>query len=103
MIGRSGNRIAVRPRGVDGFPINLGKRGILGKPLDQIRICDIKTAERYQICQTFCDKAIAAIIVHLHVRDQCAFEERTEMPEHAIIGQSFQGAAGKVGGVSHEQ
>src|SRR5216684_1622876 len=61
--------ITSRPRGVDGFPIHLSKRGILGKPLDQIRICDVRTAERHQICQPLCDKAIAAITVHLHVRD----------------------------------
>ena len=69
----------MRPRGIYGFPINLSKRGILGKPLDQVGICDIGTAERYQICQTFRDKAIAAITVHLHVRDQRAFVERAEM------------------------
>ncbi len=79
--------IAQWPRGIHAFPINFSKRGILGKPLDQIGICDVGTAERYKICQTFRDKTIAAITVHLHIRDERAFVERTEMPEHAIIGQ----------------
>ena len=91
------------PRGVDGFPVHFSKRGILGKPLDQVGICDIGTAERHQICQTFRDKAIAAITVHLHVRDQCAFEERTEMPEHAIVGQFLEWSTGEVGCIAHEQ
>jgi hypothetical protein len=54
------------------------------------RVCDIRTAERYQICQTFHDKAIAPITVHLHIHDECAFVERAEMPEHSIIGQSLE-------------
>ncbi len=91
------------PRGIDCFPINLSKRGILGKPLNQVGICNIGTAERHQICQTFCDKAITAITVHLHVRNQCAFVERAEIPEHAIVSQPLQWGAGKIGSVSHEQ
>ncbi len=93
----------MRPEGVHGFPINFSKRDILGKPLDQVGICDVGTAERYKICQTFRDKAIAAITVHLHVRDQCACEEGAEMPEHAIVGQSFEWRSSKVGCVAHEQ
>jgi hypothetical protein len=71
--------IAARPRGIHGLPIDLSKRGVIGKPLDQIRICDVGTPERHQIGQTFRDKAIAAVTVHLHVRDQRAFVERTKM------------------------
>ena len=93
----------MRPRGVDGFPIHFSERNIVGKPLDKIGICDIRTAERHQICQLFCDKAIAAIAVHLHVRDQSAFVERTKMPEHAIVGQFLKWRTGEVGGIAHEQ
>ena len=103
MVGRLVIGIAVRPRGIDGFPINFSKWSILGRPLDQVRICDIRTSERHQIRQTFRDKAIAAITVHLHVRDQCAFEEGAEMPEHAIVGQFLEWSTGEVGGISHQQ
>ena len=30
------------------------------------------------------NKTITVILVHLHVCDQCAFEQTTEMPKHAI-------------------
>ena len=53
MVGRLGNRNSRAARGVNGFPINLSKRGILGEPLDQVGICDVGAAERDQICQTF--------------------------------------------------
>ena len=91
------------PRGVDGFPVHFGKRGIVGKPLHKIRICDVWTTKRHQISQPLCDKAITAITVHLHVCDQCAFEQRTEMPEHAVVGQFLKWSTGEVGGIAHEQ
>jgi hypothetical protein len=93
----------VRARGIDGFPINLSKRSVLSESLDEVRIRDIRTAERHQICQPLGDKAIAAITVHLHVRDQSASVERTEMPEHAIVGQFLKWRTGEVGSIPHEQ
>jgi hypothetical protein len=71
--------------------------------MDQVGICDVGTAKRYKICQTFRDKTIAAITVHLHIRDERAFVERAEMPEHAIVGQFLKGRTGEVGGIPHEQ
>jgi len=103
MVGRLVIGIAVRPRGIHGFPINLSKWGILGKHLNQVGICDVRTAERYKICQTFRDKAIAAITVHLHIRDERAFVERTEMPEHPIVSQFLERRTGEVGCIPHEQ
>src|ERR1700733_9145959 len=91
------------PRGIYGFPINLSKRGVLGKPLDQVRVCDVRTAERHQICQPLRDKAIAAITIHLHIRDQCAFVESAEMSKHAIVGQFLKWSTRNVGGITHEQ
>ena len=103
MIDKLGNRNSrgapKRRRG----PSHFGKRGTLGKPLDQVRIRTIRTAERYQICQTLRDKAITALTVHLYVCDQGAFVERTEMLEHAIPGQLFEWSSGEVGGIAHEQ
>ena len=103
MVGRLGNRNSRVPRGVDGFPIHFGKGRILRKPLYQVRICDIRTAERHEICQPFRDKAIPAITVHLHVCDESAVEERTEMLEHAIPGQLLERGTGEVGSIAHEQ
>src|SRR4029077_4520585 len=40
---------------------------------------------------------------HLHVCDQSAVEEWTEMLEHAIPGQLLQWSTGEVGGIAHEQ
>ena len=60
-IGRLGNRnIRAAPRHTR-FPNQPQQEGIRSKPLDQVGICDIRTAERYQIRQTFCDKVIAAM------------------------------------------
>jgi len=86
------------------FPqFHFSKRGVCRKPLDQVGICDVGTTKCHQICQAFCDKAIAPITVHLHIRDQCAFVERTEMPEHAIVGDFLKWRTCEVGGVPHEQ
>ncbi len=49
------------------------------------------------------DKAIAALTIHLHVGNQSAFEERTEMPEHAIVGQFRKRRTGEICGIAHEQ
>jgi hypothetical protein len=78
MVGRLGNRNTVWRRGVHCFPIDFGQRSVLGKPLDQVGIRDVRTAERHQICQSLRDKAIAASTVQLHVRDQRAFVERSQ-------------------------
>jgi len=91
------------PRGVDGFPVHFSKRGIVGKPLHKIRICDVWTTKRYQICQPLRDKAIATITVHLYVCHQSAFIERAEMPEHAIVDQFLKWSARKVSCIPHEQ
>jgi len=93
----------VWPRGVDGFPIHLGKRRTCGEPLDEVGICDVRAAKRNQVSQPFCDKPIPALAMHIHVGDQGPLIDRAEMPEHAIVGQLFQGSAGKVSCVSHEQ
>ena len=44
-----------------------------------------RDGKRHQIRQTFRNKAIATITIHLHIRDQCAFEERTEVPEVSLL------------------
>jgi len=93
----------MRPRGVDGFPIDLSKWDILCEPLDQVGIGNIRTTESHQICQPLRDKAIPAITVHLHVCDQRAIEERTEMLKHAIIGQFLEWSTGEVSCIAHEQ
>jgi hypothetical protein len=70
---------------VDGFPVYFSNWGIVGKPLHKIRICDVWTTKRHQICQPLRDEAIPAITLHLHVCDQCAFEQKMEMPEQPTI------------------
>lgn len=93
----------MRGRGVDGFPVHFGKRGVVLKSLYQVRIGDVRTTERHKICQSFCDEAIPAPAVHIHICYECAFEERTEMPEHAVPGQLLEWSSRKVGGIAHQQ
>jgi hypothetical protein len=103
MVGRLGNRnsrAALRRTRFPNQPQQVGHfRQTSGPSLD----CDVGTAERYKICQTFRDKAIAAITVHLYVRDYCAFEEGAEILEHAIIGQFLKMRTTEVGGIPHQQ
>src|ERR1700676_2566560 len=79
--------ITAWPRGVDGLPIHFGKRGTRGEPLHEVGICDVRAPKHNQVRQTFCDKPISPLAIHIHIGDQCSFVDMTEMPEHAIVGQ----------------
>jgi hypothetical protein len=48
---------------VHGLPIQFGKRRILGEPLDEVEIRNVRTPERNQVSQPLCDKAIPALAI----------------------------------------
>src|SRR6202167_5179123 len=102
MVGRVVG-IAVRPRTVDSLPVNLGEWCIRGEPLHEVRVCDVRAAKGNLVSRPFFDKPIGALAIHLHVGDQRPFIDRAEMPEHAIVGQLFEGSAGEISCAAHEQ
>ena len=87
MIDGLGNRNSpVAPRHTR-FPNQLQQEGHSRQTSGPDRDLRCRDGRTLQDLPDLPDKTIAVITVHLHIRDERAFVERTEMPEHAIIGQ----------------
>jgi hypothetical protein len=69
----------VRPRGVDGFPVDSGEQDTGREPLDQVGIGDVGPAERDHVGEPVGDQAIALLGGQIDVGDQRAAKDWAEM------------------------
>ncbi len=95
--------VALRPGGVDGAPIDVGKRRVRNKPIYEIGVGDVGAAKGDKVCEASFDQMVAALLRHVDVGDERTAEDGAEVFEHAVASQLLEGCAGEVGCVSREE